>query len=58
MEGEIPPQHPAYISTQMKLIEETRSQGKIVPHVSPYNPMPSSTASPSSETHPASRIHR
>lgn len=59
MEGEIPPHHPAYISTQMKLMEESRSQGKLMSHVSPYNTMPpANTASPTTaETHP-SRIHR
>lgn len=55
MEGELPPHHPAYISTQMKLMEESRSQGKWMSHVSPYNNMPpANTASPSTaETHPS-----
>ncbi|XP_063421241.1 histone deacetylase 4-like isoform X6 [Mytilus trossulus] len=60
MEGELPPHHPAYISTQMKLMEESRSQGKLMSHVSPYNNMPpANTASPSTaETHPSRIRHK
>ena len=57
MENEPTPHHPAYISTQMKLLEESRSQGKLMSHVSPYNAVPANTGSQTSEPH-HSRIHR